>query len=156
MKKALTTIVAVFFIVPLCSSAYADCTNLDSLTDNRPVITPYPYPILPGTDEWNSLTMDERIEVSFVSSEIAEKMTTDALFLTTLNYPFIINIYAYSSPAEGIDIVREYFPPLEELFHRADAYQVVSAYLAEYEEPQSGNNISYYIANRIFEYISAE
>lgn len=55
-------------------------------------------------------------------------MTTYAVLITTLNYPFIINIYAYETINEGIDIVREYFPPLEELLTRDDASQVISLY----------------------------
>lgn len=119
--------------------------------DNNTVVMPYNYPVIPGTDEWLSLSMDERIAVSYVDDRAVENMTTEAVLLTTLNYPFIVNIYAYNSTNEGIDVVKEYCPPLAELLIREDALQVITAYLNNATDTGS---IEFYVAEKIWNYIN--
>lgn len=116
------------------------------------ITMPYNYPVLPGTDEWQSLSMDERIALSHVDEDIVENMTTEAVLLTALSYPFIVNIFAYNTDSEGIDVVKEYCSSLAELLIREDALQVTTAYLNATTDTES---IEYYVAGKLWEYVNA-
>lgn len=115
------------------------------------ITTPYAYPVLPGTDEWQSLSMDQRIAVSHVNEDIVQSMTTEAVLLTTLRYPFAVNIFAYNTGREGIDIVKKYCSSLAELLIREDALPTINAYLNTTTNTES---IEYYVAEKLWEYMS--
>ena len=87
------------------------------------------YHVLPGTEEWNEMEPQERYAACAVSEAEVEGMTTDALVETVLNYPYLINIYAYDSLALGIEEVSAYFPGLQELLSRNDAAEALNRYL---------------------------
>lgn len=143
MKHRLISLVLV--IVLFCTILIP--ASAVSLDNNRYTIdTPYTYPVLPGTDEWNSLSMDERIALSHVNEEIVEDMTTEAVLITTLQYPFIINIFAYSTVDEGIEVVKGYCAPLAELLTRDDALQKVNLYL---EANNNTEGLEYYVAESL-------
>ena len=63
----------------------------------------------------------ERREACKVSREILEKMTTDALIETIINYPFLIDVYAFSTIDEGIKHISTYFSGIDILSKRNDA-----------------------------------
>lgn len=151
-NKMISALLVLAFLIALVPPANA-VTNSNC---QEAIASPYEYRVLPGTTEWDILTMDEKIEVSYVGKDIVDNMTTYAVLITTLNYPFIINIYAYETINEGIDIVKEYFPPLAELLTRDDASQAISLYIATCEESHSTNSIDYYIPGRIKQYIDSE
>ena len=149
MKHRLISLVLV--IVLFCTILIP--ASAVSLDNNRYTIdTPYTYPVLPGTDEWNSLSMDERIALSHVNEGIVEDMTTEAVLITTLQYPFIINIFAYSTVDEGIEVVKEYCSSLEELLIREDALLEITAYLNTTTNTES---VEYYVAEKLWEYVNA-
>ena len=61
--------------------------------------TPHEYSVLPGTDAWIEMSPEERRTATYVDQAEAENMTTRALLITTLGYPFLIDMYCigYSS-----------------------------------------------------------
>lgn len=133
-----------------CSALLSACANSTEQIDSYTITTPYFYPVIPGTDEWNSLSMDERIALSHVDESVVKNMTTDAVLITTLNYPFIVNIFAYGKVNEGINAVKGYCSPLAELLKRDDALQVISSYLNETADTES---VGYLVADDVREYI---
>lgn len=98
-------------------------------SQGQPVDTPYEYPVLPGTSAWNELeSLDEMIAVCHVDEELLNSMTTAALAGTVLNYPLLVNMYAFSSLELGIESVSQYFPGLPLLLAREDVAECLSSY----------------------------
>lgn len=109
--------------------------------------TPHEYSVLPGTDAWIEMSPEERRTATYVDQAEAENMTTRALLITTLGYPFLIDMYCigYSSDcllpgntasalSNGIEIVAETFPPLKELLQRTDAVAQIDDLLEVMQE----------------------
>lgn len=109
--------------------------------------TPHEYSVLPGTDAWIEMSPEERRTATYVDQAEAENMTTRALLITTLGYPFLIDMYCigYSSDfflpgntasalSNGIEIVAETFPPLKELLKRTDAVAEIDSLLEVIDE----------------------
>lgn len=126
MKKIIYFLLASVSIVSFCSLSAQTTSasfNLDYTVD-----TAYEYPIVPGTPEWNELnSLDEKIAACHVDDNLLASMTTPALLETVLNYPLLINMYAYSYPEMGINSVAQYFNGLNLLFARNDAYDYMIA-----------------------------
>lgn len=122
-----------YFIGLLIAAVMCINISIPTIAANEEQIIeePYVYEILPGTEEWVSMSPEERYESCYVSRDIAEKMTTDALVETVLNYPFWINVYTYNTLEEGVDAVASYFPPLSELLSRNDALEVLEDYITD-------------------------
>lgn len=100
--------------------------------------TPYSYPIVPGTDEWNELdSLSAKIDACRVDEKLLESMTTPALLETVINYPLLANIYAFSTLEEGIKSVSEYFSGLPLLLSRKDAAEHIQSCLAVGSSAQS-------------------
>ena len=112
----------------------ADSQVLDEVEiSEEPIVPlsdePHVYTALPGTEEWVEMTPRERRASCAVSKEEVEGMTTRALVETVVNYPYLINMYAYDKFDMGVQAVAESFPGLKELLSREDA----GTALAEYE-----------------------
>lgn len=137
-------------IVMACNVLFSACADFANQPDYNTIDTPYIYPVLPGTEQWQSLSMDERIASCHVEEKIVKNMTTEAVLITTLKYPFIVNIFAHGEVGEGIDAVKGYCTPLAELLNRDDALQVISSYLNETADTES---VEYLIAADLREYI---
>jgi hypothetical protein len=126
MKKLLCLLLAAVMFSLYSSPVLAASISQDS---NFPVETPYEYPVIPGTQEWNDLnSLDEKIAVCSVDEDLLAAMTTPALLETVLNYPLLVNIYAFGDPEIGIESVSEYFPGLQILFDREDAADSLAAF----------------------------
>ena len=81
--KLLSMILTVALIFSLGIPAMAANSNEES--KNYTIMEPHVYEVVPGTEEWEALTPAERYEVSYVSADVAEKMTTSRLLLEQLN-----------------------------------------------------------------------
>lgn len=91
--------------------------------------TPYEYPILPGTQEWLDLGgVIARTKACQVPDEILEHMTTGALLLTALDYPFMCDIYAYNTMEMGYEAVKKHCNSLRAFEQRPDHLDVLSRY----------------------------
>lgn len=94
--------------------------------------TPYEYPILPGTQEWLDLgDVFARRKACQIPDEILHNMTTDALFQTVLDYPFLHNMYAFNTLEMGYEAIKSQFNGLQELETRPDFLDVLSQYCLE-------------------------
>ena len=91
--------------------------------------TPYEFPVVPGTQEWIDMSDTlARRKACEVPDEIIQHMTTDALFLTVLNHPFLSDMYAFNSVEQGYVVVRRRFADLREFERRPDYLDVLSQY----------------------------
>ncbi len=116
------------FAATMCFGLTPFSLALNAETEEEyPITEPHIFEIIPGTEEWDSYeSLFERIDACYVPEEELKQMTTSALYETVLNYPLLVNIYAYDGDLrKGIDSVSKYFGGLEELFSREDALDVI-------------------------------
>ncbi len=160
MKKLLTVILAMTMLLN-CGVIVASAENINMQVDENiqstfPVSEEYYVsPIQPGSDDWDELSIHERYTATSIDAAYVATMTTDAVLLSALNYPFIINIYVYDDINEGIEAVRLYCPALDELIGRSDAIAVVAGYLQACRDQGITDTTSYYVATRIYGYLSS-
>lgn len=87
---------------------------------------PYDFPVKPGTEEWASLTSSKQMdEVCVIPDQILNKISTNALFITCLNYPRLIDIFLASNLQSGFDFASKHFNGLAELVTRSDLSEVL-------------------------------
>lgn len=131
-KIVISAIIVSSLILSL--SGYAFVAG-EQMNDNA-----HTYPVAPGSQEWKEMTLEERLASCAVSQAEVKGMTTSALVETVLNYPYLLNIYAYNSINEGIQMVSSYFPGLPELVSRSDGVEALQAYCNQKAQMQSDNN----------------
>jgi hypothetical protein len=89
---------------------------------------PYTYPIEPGTNAWAETgNHADRVQACQIPEDILGNMTTEALLETVLNYPHLLDMYAYDSTQYGFERVTAGFNGLQELLDRKDAGSVTLA-----------------------------
>lgn len=128
LKRTLSLLMAIVLICTTFSGAFA----LEPILETENVVPsnqPISFTVIPGSDEWNDMTPDERFASCLVSEAEVNLLTTEALVESVLNYPYLLNVYAYNTLEEGIYAVSEYFPGLNELFSREDAIEVLQSVL---------------------------
>lgn len=107
----------------------------DTSCIERTVTTPHHYDVVPGTDAWRALkNAPEKRAACFVSAKEAASMTTPTLIKTILDYPLLIDTYAYDNYIMGMKAVSNYFPCINELVGRRDAYEIINQLLQEDDE----------------------
>lgn len=94
----------------------------DAFDSERISTSGYEYPIKPGAKEWVEIgdTFD-RVKACQIPVEKLEELSTEELIESVLNYPFIMDIYAYDTLQQGFESVTERFNGLNELLDRDDA-----------------------------------
>lgn len=77
---------------------------LSQFVGAQTVVQPYDYPIKPHTAAWDSLkTYQDLRRVCQIPTEIVNRMTTEALFESVLNYPLIGDILVFNTFQIGIE-----------------------------------------------------
>ncbi len=108
-------------------------------TQEHTITEAYAYPVLPGTQEWNELdSLQEKIHACYVDPALMGRMSTEALVETVLNYPLLINIYAFDTIEMGIESVSNYFAGIGILAQREDAVAVLNACAEAYADSFQG------------------
>ena len=83
---------------------------------------PYQFPIRPGTESWAKFKNgQEMIDATQVPNQLLSKLTTQALVLTCLDYPRLINIYAFNNIQTGTERLVSQFNGLAELLTRQNS-----------------------------------
>jgi len=116
---------------------------------------PYIYPILPGTDEWKQLTVEERIKACEVDEELLKKMSTKALVETVCTHPFLSSARAFGSFKSVPQVLgaNKYVKILEA---REDKMEWLEEFAAREKERTEFTEIKYYNADMLIEYFSAD
>lgn len=127
MKSKILMFVAVMMIltilIPSAMAADVDVDEKYSITES------HAFDIVPGTEEWDSYDSAlQRMEACHVSEDELRQMTTEALYETVLNYPLLVNIFAYDNLETGIAVLSKEFAGIEELMSRDDMMEVVSSH----------------------------
>ena len=114
--------------------------------------TPYEYPYVPGTQEWIDMSGTiARRRASQVPDEILEHMTTDALLLTVLDYPFLVDIYAFDTIQMGYEAVRKHCNSLREFENRPDRLETLSRYCqANYSLSKKESTLKDHMAETLY------
>jgi hypothetical protein len=82
----------------------------------------YDYPIKPGSPEWKELgSYQARVEACQIPDSTLEKISTEGLIETCLNYPHFFNFIAFDSYQGGVYSIIRRFNGLQELLKREDA-----------------------------------
>lgn len=121
MKKIPAVLLTFMMLAVLCAGCASEKDEKAKQID-----TPYVYPIQPGTEEWAKLdSLDAKIAVCKVDPELMNSMTTEALLETVLDYPPLINLYAYTDMQQAIGVVSKNFDGLQMLHDREDAAECI-------------------------------
>lgn len=107
------------------------------------ITTPYEYPIKPGEAEWAKLdTHDKKIEACQIPDDTLSKMSTEALIVTVMNYPLLIDMLAWTTQLDGYYIISQYFNGIKELESRDDAVEEFNKYYKNMEVTYSKNAVT--------------
>ena len=106
--------------------------------------------IISKTD-WDNMSRSERIAYCQLSKDTLNKISTNNLLNIVLDYPFIIDVYAFDNIDYGIDLVKNQYNGLEELLSRDDLDEVLlnHASIASY----SLNDYNTIFTNNCFTYL---
>lgn len=122
MKKICKKVFLIYMILIIFSTSTSFAATTDSSSYQK--TKGYDYSIHLGTKEWKNLNNhDDKIKACYISEDKLKTMSTDELVILVLNYPLLIDVFAYDTFQDGIEIVSTYCSPMEELLNRSDAGQ---------------------------------
>ena len=129
--KFLSLLCALIMCISLAPQIALATFSENNSNENHTIDTPYVYPVVPGTHEWNILdTQAEKVAVCQIPVDILSSLTTEALVETVLDYPLMCNISAYNNFLSGYEAVKAQFNGLQELSTRSDAEEVLSNFMS--------------------------
>ncbi len=94
------------------------------------IVGKYEFPITVKSEEWNELTRDEKVKMCQIPEDILTSMSSEALLLTILDYPYIGDIVAFSTIEIGFDHICDEFNGFREFIARKDCPEVVANQLS--------------------------
>ena len=83
----------------------------------------YSFPVVPGTEEWKSISHTQRVASLQLPSDTLQSISTARLLETCLYYPFNIDIFALDDQIYSFNRVKEQFNGYAELYQRPDFVQ---------------------------------
>lgn len=90
----------------------------------------FQYPITPDSDDWESYTVTEKVQMLQIPSETLATMSNRDLVKALASYPYLVDIYVYGmSVSDGIDVVKTYCSALDELLKRDGGIVAINDYL---------------------------
>ncbi len=98
-----------------------------TLKKNYNISDPYEYPVTTDSQQWSSFTTTSQMfSACEVPEDIVEKMSTEALLQTVLDYPMLITVLVQNDQAAKYDMLLEYNAAFRELITRQDAEDVIA------------------------------
>ena len=153
MKKRIFCLILAILMILLSTAAFA--AEAIPETGKHTLSEPFEYKIVPGMEEWADYdTLERKIDVCHVPAQLLESMTTEALVDTVLNYPLLINMFAFNTLDAGIRSVASYFGGIEELLARDDAVDKLRAYSASVDEQIRATDVKRICADALLRYIA--
>ena len=134
MKKVLAILIASLTILTQTSFAF-EASEFESITPSpvdivEAIDEKYNYPVLPGTDEWIAVgDTRTRHDACEIPVEILNKLTTKALLLTALDYPFNTDISAFEDAQSGFDYIVKHSNAWSALICREDIEETIFSLL---------------------------
>lgn len=153
MKKRIFCLILAILMILLSTAAFA--TEAIPEAGKHTLSEPYEYRIVPGMEEWAEYdTLERKINACHVPDQLLESMTTEALVDTVLNYPLLINMFAFNTLDAGVRSVASYFGGIEELLARDDAVDKLRAYSASVDEQIRATDVKRICADALLRYIA--
>ncbi len=118
MKRLLALLLILALALPFwgCQQAPAETT--------APPITHWEYPISPGSEGWGGV--QSNVERLRIPEADLGRMTDEALVTAIAEYPYLIDIGAYSgTDAENLATLCTYFSALDELLSRENHQEIL-------------------------------
>jgi len=82
----------------------------DSMDSELPRKLPWDYPVKPGTEEWKQFkSHKEMTDACQIPEKILSSLSTKDLTAICLQYPLLIDMFAFNIPDYGIDAVFDNF-----------------------------------------------
>jgi hypothetical protein len=95
---------------------------------------PFDFPIKPGSEIWRTFTTHKQMEdATKIPDAILNKMSTEDLLTTCLNYPLFVDMIYFDQKQLGYTLVEKRFNGLRELMNRKDAGRVLSSVFSKME-----------------------
>ena len=92
--------------------------KFDSFAEKK---LPWDYPVKPGTDAWAKFeTHDEMVAACQIPEDILSNLSTEDLTDICLQYPLLIDIFAFNIVNDGLDKLFADFNGIRELYKRND------------------------------------
>jgi uncharacterized protein YxeA len=123
MKKIVSIMLAAFMLCSFSASVFANGT-IDGSAENElnQEKSSYEYKVTPGDKEWAEFTSTEQmLDATQIPSDVLNQMTTEELVDAVLDFPLIINIYAYDSYEDGLKALAKDSDAFNEILKRPDA-----------------------------------
>lgn len=125
MSKKIISLVLVLALAASFSAAAATVANVDSASTALDY-----YPIV-SASEWPEMERAERVAACQFSNEEIAAMSTEELLFAVLDYPFMIDLFAFNSYRDGFLHVYSEFPALAALTAREDYSDALVSVYAE-------------------------
>ena len=104
------------YAIPICNCCILEIIlGILYVQTLAPIDQPYEYPITQSDPEWSSLSTSEKKSLCQIETSVLRRLTTPALLETVLNYPYLIDVFAWGDMSIGIDTLAANFYGMEEL-----------------------------------------
>ncbi|WP_334072558.1 MULTISPECIES: hypothetical protein [Paenibacillus] len=121
MKKLFSLLMATILLCSFSVNVFASEVAGDDLSQENSGVN-FEYQITPDDPEWANLSSKrEMLDVTRIPNDVLKKMTTEEVVNAVLDYPLVINIYAYDSYADGLKALAKDSDAFRELLTRDDA-----------------------------------
>lgn len=141
MKLSRRLGLAVSLAVVLCLASTGMAVGKQG-SDTTAVGGAYQYPVKPGTAAWNRLKdSKEREAACQIPADALGRMTTDELIESVVDYPFLMQIYAFDTYEQGFAKLKASFNGYRALLERDDGPVKLLARYKATEVPVGGTAI---------------
>lgn len=118
-KKIISVLLILTMMLSLSTPSFA---ATEAFTDTES----YAYPIQPGTVQWAAFdTKAEKLNLLQIPEDKLSSMTTQALLVTVLNYPYILDYHAFNTKRAAFDTFYEDFNGFRALMERDNLTEVL-------------------------------
>lgn len=120
MKKIFSLLLVTLLLFSFNASVFA-YDNVNDGLEQEKTNKIFEYSITPNDQEWKELSSkQEMLDATRIPSDVLEKMTTEEVVNAVLDYPLVINIYAYDTYEAGLKALAKDSDAFKELLNRPD------------------------------------
>ena len=123
MNSSRHTKSVIFLLLLLAGAGIAEAQTFQPYKSGVIPYHGYSFPVVPGTDEWKSISHTQRVASLQLPTDTLQSISTARLLETCLYYPFNIDIFALDDQIYSFNRVKEQFNGYAELYQRADFVQ---------------------------------
>ena len=129
--KRINSVEGIVLLLLLVVSVVAEAQTFQPYKSGVIAYHGYLFPIVPGTDEWKSISHTQRVASLQLPADTLQSISTARLLETCLYYPFSTDIFAFDDYIFSFKKIKEKFNGYAELYQRADfVQQLINLYNA--------------------------